>query len=307
MAGRNFRRKIGIISLLLTGIVCFWGCVKKNGTDSYEQVLSNNIQNEETAENIEEHIQDDKEIFPLEKDIENSKNNTEYLEQAADEQEIVMRPKVKGIFVTGPMAGTSNMEKLIGLVEETELNAIVMDIKNDEGRITYDMQIPIVQEVGADIRYIQDMEALIKECKEKNIYLIARIVAFKDPFLVKAKPEWCVHNKDGSIFQDKDGLAWLNPYEPQVWDYLLKIAEEALRIGFDEVQFDYIRFSTDSGMKNTDFGTSGEEKKREEIIEDLLGDVEKIVEDDWGFHVKDHRLTFHGICKQCQTSKAKVN
>ncbi len=270
MAGRNFRRKIGIISLLLTGIVCFWGCVKKNGTDSYEQVLSNNIQNEETAENIEEHIQDDKEIFPLEKDIENSKNNTEYLEQAADEQEIVMRPKVKGIFVTGPMAGTSNMEKLIGLVEETELNAIVMDIKNDEGRITYDMQIPIVQEVGADIRYIQDMEALIKECKEKNIYLIARIVAFKDPFLVKAKPEWCVHNKDGSIFQDKDGLAWLNPYEPQVWDYLLKIAEEALRIGFDEVQFDYIRFSTDSGMKNADFGTSGEEKNREEIIEDFV-------------------------------------
>ena len=212
MEGRNLWRKIGIISLLLTGVVCFWGCGKKNVTDSYEQVLSNNIQNGETAENIEEHVQDDKETFPLEKDIENNKDNAEYLEQAADEQKIVMRPKVKGIFVTGP----------------------------------------------------------IKECKEKNIYLIARIVAFKDPFLVKAKPEWCVHNKDGSIFQDKDGLAWLNPYEPQVWDYLLKIAEEALRIGFDEVQFDYIRFSTDSGMKNADFGTSGEEKNREEIIEDFV-------------------------------------
>lgn len=107
----------------------FLGMWKKNVTDSYEQVLSNNIQNGETAENIEEHVQDDKETFPLEKDIENNKDNAEYLEQAADEQKIVMRPKVKGIFVTGPMAGTSNMEKLIGLVEETELNAIVMDLK----------------------------------------------------------------------------------------------------------------------------------------------------------------------------------
>lgn len=185
MAGRNLWRKIGIISLLLTGVVCFWGCGKKNVTDSYEQVLSNNIQNGETAENIEEHVQDDKETFPLEKDIENNKDNAEYLEQAADEQKIVMRPKVKGIFVTGPMAGTSNMEKLIGLVEETELNAIVMDLKNDEGRITYDMQIPIVQEVGADIRYIQDMEALIKECKEKIFTLLPELWHLKILFLSK--------------------------------------------------------------------------------------------------------------------------
>lgn len=184
------------------------------------------------------------------------------------ESEVVIRPKVKGIFVTGPMAGTDNMENLIDLVDKTELNAIVMDVKNDEGRVVYDMQIPAVEEVGSGIRYVQDMESLIAECKEKNIYLIARIVAFKDPFLSEKKPEWCIHNSDGSIFYDKGGLAWLNPYNQDVWEYLLDIAEEILHRGFDEVQFDYVRFSTDDGMKNADFGQ--EEKNRQQIITEFV-------------------------------------
>lgn len=184
--------------------------------------------------------------------------------------EEVQRIRVKGIFVTGPMAGTENMDNLIALVEETELNAIVMDIKNDEGRVVYDMQIREVQDTGAGIRYVRDMEGLTKKCKDKNIYMIARIVAFKDPYLEKVNPQWCVHNADGSIFRDKDGLAWLNPYNREVWDYLLSIAEEALRIGFDEIQFDYLRFSTDSGMDTVDFGEEGTEMDREEIITEFV-------------------------------------
>ncbi|MBD5500928.1 MAG: putative glycoside hydrolase [Lachnospiraceae bacterium] len=192
-------------------------------------------------------------------DLEESEENLE---------EVLERPKVKGIFVTGPMAGTDHMEDLIDMVDRTELNTIVMDIKNDEGRVVYKMKIPAVEEVGAGIRYVQDMEALIDKCKEKDIYLIARIVAFKDPFLAEAKPEWCIHNPDGSIFRDKNNLAWLNPYNHEVWEYLLEIAQEALRIGFDEVQFDYIRFSTDSEMENVDF--TQEEKDREEIITEFV-------------------------------------
>lgn len=184
--------------------------------------------------------------------------------------EEIRRVRVKGIFVTGPMAGTENMDHLISLVEETELNTIVMDIKNDEGRVVYDMQIPEVQEVSSGIRYVRDMEGLTKKCKDKNIYMIARIVAFKDPYLEEINPQWCVHNADGSVFRDKDGLAWLNPYNREVWDYLLSIAEEALRIGFDEIQFDYLRFSTDSGMDTVDFGEEGTEIDREEIITEFI-------------------------------------
>ena len=153
--------------------------------------------------------------------------------------------KVKGIYVSGPVAGIARMDELIELVDQTELNAVVIDIKNDEGKVTYDMQSEQVLEIGASVNYISDIEALVTKCKEKNIYLIARIVAFRDPYLAEQKPEWAVHTKEGAVFRDKSGLAWVNPYERGVWDYLAEIASEAAAVGFDEVQFDYIRFSTD--------------------------------------------------------------
>lgn len=178
----------------------------------------------------------------------------------------IPRQKVRGIYVTGAMAGTDNMDSLIELVDRTELNTLVIDVKNDEGRIVCDMEEPLVQEIGAVKRYVRDMPGLIAKCKEKGIYLIARIVAFKDPFLAEAKPEWSLHNADGSIFRDKSGQAWVNPYERQVWDYLISVSKEAVALGFDEVQLDYVRFSTDSGMKQVDFGPEAAAGTREDVI-----------------------------------------
>lgn len=274
------KRKV-ILCLALLSAVLIWGCgrtdLEKEFTENDAEAAAENMVSDsrmpdresggEGAEGELEETSESEDIRP-----EGTRSEDEVSENLKSEnpEEEIERPKVKGIFVTGPMAGTSNMDNLIALVEETELNAIVLDVKNDEGRIVYDMQIPAVQDTGADINYIRDMEALIEKCKEKNIYLIARIVAFKDPYLAEAKPEWCVHNSDGSIFRDKGGLAWLNPYEHQVWEYLLDIAQEALRMGFDEVQFDYIRFSTDSGMKNADFGQAAGEKDRQQIITEFV-------------------------------------
>lgn len=174
--------------------------------------------------------------------------------------------KVKGIYVSGPVAGIARMDELIELVDQTELNAIVIDIKNDEGKVTYDMQSDQVKEIEASVGYIPDIEALVSKCKEKNIYLIARIVAFRDPYLAEKKPEWAVHTKDGEIFRDKSGLAWVNPYEREVWDYLIEIASQAAAAGFDEVQFDYIRFSTDIKADTVDYGPESENVGKIEII-----------------------------------------
>ncbi len=181
----------------------------------------------------------------------------------------VQRPKVRGIYVTGPMAGTANMDNLIDMVERTELNAMVIDIKNDEGYVTCDMDAPTAAQIGSVKRYVRDMPELVRKCKEKGIYLIARIVAFKDPFLADAKPDWSLHNADGTIFRDKSRQAWVNPYEKQVWEYLLEIAEGAVSLGFDEVQFDYIRFSTDKGMKQVDFGAQAQGKEKTEVISEF--------------------------------------
>lgn len=176
------------------------------------------------------------------------------------------RMKVRGIYVSGPMAGNAGMDKLIELVDETELNALVIDIKNDDGYLTCDLNVPFAEQIGAEKHYIKDVPALVQKCKEKGIYLIARIVAFKDPVLARAVPELSLHKTDGSIFYDKSGLAWVDPYRTEVWDYLVSVGAAAVQIGFDEVQFDYVRFSTDSGMKQVDFSVSAEGRTKTEAI-----------------------------------------
>ncbi len=173
--------------------------------------------------------------------------------------------EAKGIYVTASRA-QSDIDSLIELVERTELNAMVIDIKDDDGYITYQMDYDLAQEIGAVTRYISDIEELVSKLKDKGIYLIARIVAFKDPVLADAMPELALKNQDGSIFRDNSGQAWVNPYKTEVWDYLVGVAKEAARIGFNEINFDYIRFSTDSGMSEVDFGEEAEEVSKIETI-----------------------------------------
>lgn len=185
-----------------------------------------------------------------------------------DMMQVTARPEfIKGIYVSGQKAGIEKyMEELISLADDTEINAMVIDIKNDSGEITYKMELPIAEEIGAGTNYIKDINGLISKLKEKNIYLIARVVAFKDPLLADKKREFSLKNKDGSVFVDKSGDKWVNPYNRQVWDYLVDIGKVAAELGFDEIQFDYIRFSTDSGMKNVTYGEDAENKSKMDII-----------------------------------------
>jgi hypothetical protein len=174
--------------------------------------------------------------------------------------------KVKGIYVTSPVAGLDLIDKLVELANTTEINAMVIDVKDDHGRISYAMDSKIAKEIKAVSNTIADMDTLIATLKENNIYLIARIVAFKDPYLADKRPDLAIKNKDGSIFRDNNGESWVNPYNKDVWDYLVEIATQAAAIGFDEVQFDYIRFSTDKGMNKVDFGKAAKKKGKEDII-----------------------------------------
>ncbi|MEG0216084.1 MAG: putative glycoside hydrolase, partial [Hungatella sp.] len=159
--------------------------------------------------------------------------------------------KVKGIYVSAYVAGTASMmDNILAEIDRTEINAIVIDVKDDNGRITFSMDSPIVSELGAEEVFIPDIEGLMKKLKEHHIYTIARVVAFRDPYLAEQKPELSLKLADGSTYRDNKGLAWVNPYKTEVWDYLVEVGIEAHKAGFDEVQFDYIRFSTEKGMKD---------------------------------------------------------
>ena len=179
--------------------------------------------------------------------------------------------KVKGVYLTAYVAGTTSMfDEILSHIDETEINAVVIDVKNDEGHVTFAMDSPIVSEVGS-VQKLMDVESVMAKLKARGIYTIARIVAFRDPYLPEQRPEWGLHLADGSLYRDNKGLAWVNPYKREVWDYLVEVAVEAHKAGFDEVQFDYIRFSTEKGINNVvydDADTKGMSKK--EIISEFV-------------------------------------
>ena len=191
--------------------------------------------------------------------------------ETAPEREPV---KVKGIYLGANAVGVSDfMDRVIQRIDETELNAVVIDVKDDYGRITYQMQgVPLVDELGAVEVKIGDMPAVIRKLKDHGIYCIARIVALKDPYIADQKPEWALHLADGSLFRDNKGDAWVNPYKQEYWDYLVDVAKAAGAIGFDEIQFDYIRFCTERGIDDVVYDqedTQGRDKIS--IITELVG------------------------------------
>ncbi|MGP0587742.1 putative glycoside hydrolase [Paenibacillus timonensis] len=151
-------------------------------------------------------------------------------------------PKVKGIYVTAYSAGGSRMSQLVDLVDKTELNAMVIDIKDDLGYITYKTDNAELNKLGKPQPFIRDIDALMARLQKHDIYPIARIVVFKDTILAKKHPELSFRHKDGSVWSNGKGDSFVNPYSKEVWDYNIAIAKEAAKLGFKEIQFDYVRF-----------------------------------------------------------------
>lgn len=178
--------------------------------------------------------------------------------------------KVRGIYVTGPMAGSAAMDNLITLVDETELNAMVIDVKNDDGNITYKMNLDSARETGACVNYISDMEGLMAKLKEHHIYTIARVVCFKDPYLAAAKAELALKKPDGTSVTDANGLAFVNPYCEETWEYIVDVAIAASELGFDEIQFDYVRFPIGADADAADYGVDLNTYTKEQAITGFL-------------------------------------
>jgi hypothetical protein len=159
------------------------------------------------------------------------------------------------------------------LIEETELNALVIDVKGDRGIINYRSSVPLASEVGSQkIIIVKDIKNLIMSLKEKGIYTIARIVVFKDNPLALARPDLAVKTQEGEVWHDREGLAWVDPFRKEVWDYDINIAVEAAQSGFDEIQFDYVRFPDMDGLK---FSMPNTEENRVNAISDFLAEARR--------------------------------
>jgi hypothetical protein len=172
---------------------------------------------------------------------------------------------VKGIYLTAYSAGNSKkMNEIIKLVSSTELNAVVIDIKDYSGKILYASSVPTVKKIKASDNRLGDVKKLIKKLHANNIYVIARQTVFQDPLLAEKKPEWAIKSKMGGLWRDNKGLAWVDPTRIEVWSYNLAIAKEAVDLGFDEINFDYVRFPSDGNMGQVVYNTK--DRKRYEVM-----------------------------------------
>ena len=163
--------------------------------------------------------------------------------------------KVKALYLSGWVAGSQNFrDSLIKIVDETELNSVVVDIKDSTGRISFSIDDPKIKSIGSSENRIKDIRAFTSLLHSKNIYIIGRISAFQDPYLTKLKPEWAIKKvSDGGVWKDKKGLSFLDPTNKNVHEYLLGVALNSYEVGFDEINFDYIRYPSDGNMKDINY------------------------------------------------------
>jgi hypothetical protein len=165
---------------------------------------------------------------------------------------------VKALYMSACVAGTPSIrEKMVRLVEETEANSLVIDIKDYSGSVSFatgDEEFASAEEEGC---FVQDMRGFIESLHKKGIYVIGRVTVFQDPLFANAHPQLAVQKKsDKSVWKDYKGLSFIDVGARQYWDRVVSLSEHSYKAGFDEINFDYIRFPSDGNMKDIYFPLS---------------------------------------------------
>ena len=195
--------------------------------------------------------------------IKSTEAETIQKEENHDTREVVthvpLPQQVKAIYMTACVAGTTDFRnKLIALIDETEINAVVIDIKDYSGTISF---LPPSEELkgawDASKCGARDMKGLVQTLHEKGVFVIGRITVFQDPFYAPLHPELAVHKaSDGSVWRDKKGLSFIDVGSHAYWDYIALLSKDSYNIGFDELNFDYVRYPSDGNMQDIAFTNS---------------------------------------------------
>jgi hypothetical protein len=184
---------------------------------------------------------------------------------------------VRGLYVNRWAAIGEKMGQLIDVARRTEVNALVLDVKDDRGFLLYKSRVPLAREIGADddsIRLMRParLRAVLDTMRAHGIYPIARIVVAKDPLLAERKQEWAIRRKDdpSKPWRDKNGRPWLDAHQRGVWQYAVDLAKEAVSLGFSEVQFDYMRFPDEDRLTREAVFPLANGRARAQVIHDQL-------------------------------------
>jgi hypothetical protein len=188
---------------------------------------------------------------------------------------------LRGLYVNRWAALGSKLRTLINVAKKTEVNALVIDVKDDRGFVLYRSRVPLAREIGADTadgHWLSEakLRAILDTMTANGIYPIARIVVAKDPLLASKKLDLAIKRKsDLKPWLDKNGNPWLDPHQPAVWQYAADLAHEAYDLGFSEVQFDYVRFPDEKRLVSETVYPLANGRTRAQVIRDQLGFVRK--------------------------------
>ncbi|MCD6433614.1 MAG: GTP-binding protein [Sulfurimonas sp.] len=177
---------------------------------------------------------------------------------------------VKALYLTfwGASNNSKTLKRILKIIDETEANSIIMDVKNEYGSTSFLTSFKQTNAYGAHKkRTNRNIKKFIEKMKEKNIYTIARIVTFKDELQASNNPDYAIKKADGTIWRNHDNMAWVDPFDKRAHEYTVRVAEEAAKVGFNEINFDYIRFPAKKGLKLSKINS---QENRIKAISDFL-------------------------------------
>ncbi len=189
--------------------------------------------------------------------------------------------EVKGVYVSSWVAGSANLfSKIVKMVDTTELNTVVIDIKDSTGKISFEMKNPDITQYKSTEKRIAAPKKLIADLHSKGIYVVGRLTVFQDPYMAKLNPDWAIKTKStGAVWKDNKGLSFLDPSNEDVWKYIVDIANESYAMGFDEINFDYIRFPSDGNMKDIAYPNEGGTITRADIMKNFYEHLHEALKD----------------------------
>ena len=180
---------------------------------------------------------------------------------------------VRAIYLNAWAFGSRRFYDLVRLADTTEINAFVIDVKDDTGYLTYPSRVPTAIAITANQQIrAPDVRERLAVLHAHGIFPIARIVVAKDPLLASHKPEWSIHHVDGGLWKDRKGHGWVDAYTDSVWLYAADLGEEAVRLGFGELQFDYVRLPDEPRARMASAvypGRKGKESSRDGVVRNL--------------------------------------
>ena len=225
----------------------------KNGKEIEQKTVMKKITYKDLDKTKLAWIEDTYLVPTLNEAVDEKFKNLDFSEKTKKEYKDNKRVKVRGLYVSAhSVALKGRLDELIELAKKNNINTFVIDVKGDYGELTFPMSDEINKYTKSANKnpIIKEIEPVIKKLKDNGIYAIARIVSFKDTIYAKENPDKIIVYKDGGkAFTNSDGLVWVSAYDKNLWEYNVTVAKEAAKVGFNEIQFDYVRFPASNGGK----------------------------------------------------------